>query len=166
MFRQGFSRLWLYLCALLLLLPLLGGCDLPADEPCTADELMHVVDPAPFSTLVDTLTPTLTWRYPDPSCHPDYYRIRIFDRDVTRWPNDFIDHLPTPVFEGVTVADETYFNVPASAGLQPGETYFVEIIRHQSDRLQFQQLLPLGCQHSAQWRLREQVIGNDRPPAL
>lgn len=128
MSRQNMSLRWLSFWALLLILPGLGGCDLPSDEPCTEAELSHVVDPAPFSTVVDTLTPTLTWTYPDPSCHPDHYQITIYDRDVVRWPNDFLRYPPTPIFQGRTVADETYFNVPASAGLQPGETYFVKVV--------------------------------------
>ncbi|MBN2387623.1 MAG: hypothetical protein JXB85_11435 [Anaerolineales bacterium] len=127
MFKPHFLRCWFYFCVLLLVVSALGGCDLPSDEPCTAAELESVIDPAPFYEVVDTLTPVLTWSYPDPSCHPDHYHITIFDQDVARWPNDFSRYPPAPIFEVDTETDDTSFYVPASAGLLPGETYFVEV---------------------------------------
>jgi hypothetical protein len=113
--------------AFCLLMSLLGACSMPSDEPCTAEEIQYVTDPGPFYAVVDTLTPVLTWTYPDPSCHPDHYHITIFDRDINRYPNDFVHYPPVPVFEGETESDGTYYSVPASAGLQPGETYFVKV---------------------------------------
>ncbi len=106
----------------LLLTPLLGGCHLPSDEPCTEAELTWVEDMAPHDRLVDTLTPTLTWNYPDPSCHPDHYHVEIFDQDMvggTFIPASADDY--TPIFSAET--ENLYYNVPASAGLLPGTTY-------------------------------------------
>ncbi|MFH2102783.1 MAG: hypothetical protein ABIJ39_05435 [Chloroflexota bacterium] len=115
-----------FFCAFLITLFLLAGCNLPSDEPCSESELSNVADPAPSgNVVVNTLTPVLTWTYPDPSCYPDHYVVKIYDRDVLRWPNDFLRYPPVPIHEGET--DGPYYNVPASAGLQPGETYFWKV---------------------------------------
>jgi hypothetical protein len=46
---------------------------------CAEDALVaaHAISPSGFE-LVDSLTPTLTWEYPDPSCKPEGYRIEIY----------------------------------------------------------------------------------------
>ena len=111
----------------------LEACNGRSDEPCTEAELESVTDPSPFSTIVNTVMPVLDWVYPDPSCHPDHYTITIFDEDVASWPNDHISDPPVPVFEGRTVADETNFSIPPSAGLLPGETYFVDVRSHTAE---------------------------------
>ncbi|MBN2387624.1 MAG: SH3 domain-containing protein [Anaerolineales bacterium] len=115
-----------FVCALAFLLASLAGCYLPTDEPCTADELTWVADVSPVGAVVDTLTPTLSWSYPDPSCHPDHYLLTLYDQDVIRWPNDYLEHPPVPIHRAQTT--ETDYRIPAEVGLLSGTTYFWEVM--------------------------------------
>jgi len=111
----------IYFPAILLLMAMLGGCNLPSDEPCTESELTYVEDTAPHDTRVNTLTPVLTWRYPDPTCYPGLYHIEIYDQDIIGGTYDHSAGHPSPIHQGQS--DGPYYSVPASAGLQPGKTY-------------------------------------------
>jgi hypothetical protein len=108
------------LITLSFLLSFLWGCSLPEDEPCTAEEMVSPVDASPFDTVVDSLTPTFSWRYPDPSCHPDHYTLSIVNYDSTHPRFD----LPADRLVHYVDVTTTSYTLPAEAGLQPGQTYF------------------------------------------
>jgi hypothetical protein len=95
----------------------LGSCHVPGSVPCEESELTWVEDQDPAGEVVDSLTPVLTWSYPDPTCRPGLYRIRIFDDDLVGDRS----HPPTPIHEVETTV--TSYRVPASVGLQPANTY-------------------------------------------
>ncbi len=116
--RGDFRRLWVLVFLPLLLL--LGGCDLPSDEACTESELTTVVDTAPHDTVVNSLTPVMTWRYPDDTCQPELYHIEIYDEDIIG-PTFDPSLRPEPIHIGQS--EGTYYSVPASASLQPGTSY-------------------------------------------
>jgi hypothetical protein len=122
--KRLYSRL-ACLLAVGLLMSLLGACSLPSDEPCTEDELVLVADLAPQSTVVDTLTPVLTWSYPDPSCQPGLYEISIYDQDIVPEFHGDTHDLPGPIHVGVSYGP--YYSIPASAGLRPGNTYGYQV---------------------------------------
>jgi hypothetical protein len=58
---------------------LLAACNMPGSLPtCPTDELLAPVLVAPpDGGTVSSLSPTLTWAYPDSSCNPEGYRIDL-----------------------------------------------------------------------------------------
>ena len=120
-------------CALscVLLVLLLGACHWSSDRVCDPAEMVSLEDPVPTDEIVDTLTPLLTWRYPDASCHPHHYTIAIFDHDMIRWPNDHAHNPPVPIHEGESYGPA--YAVPASAGLQTGQTYFWRVMQYSTE---------------------------------
>lgn len=97
---------------------LLGGCHLPGGVPCSESELTYVENLAPSNTVVDSLMPVLTWIYPDSSCYPDHYDIKIFARDGAIHQSE---------------SESPNYSVPASAGLQPGHTYWWSVVPNTAD---------------------------------
>ncbi len=56
----------------------LSGCNMPTTTTCPTADLQAVALGSPAMwAIVDTLSPTLTWTYPDPSCNPEGYRIDL-----------------------------------------------------------------------------------------
>jgi hypothetical protein len=110
------------LCAALVILSA-GACrPEPPSTPtpsriCTPEELVRIDDADPSNEIIDTLTPTLQWTYPDPDCHPERYEIRIF----TRWYTEFD-------IEVVGWSSETSFTVPPSQPLQPATHYYYVVV--------------------------------------
>ncbi len=84
---------------------------------CTAEELVAIEDADPRNIIIDTLTPTLHWTYPDPDCRPENYEIRIF----TRWYIEFD-------IEVIGWSNVTSFTVPADQPLQPASHYYYVIV--------------------------------------
>ncbi len=112
---QPFLRSVCFLAMVVLAL-LLGGCSLPGGE-CSADELGRVENLSPSDIVVDSLTPGLTWDYPDTGCTPNHYDIAITHVE-TRYQAE---------------ADSRSYNVPVSAGLQPGHTYWWSVLPNTAD---------------------------------
>ncbi len=64
-----------------------SGCNLPQPTPsptaglpiCDTANLQAVIQTGPDDgAVVNTLTPVLTWQYPDPNCTPEGYRIDLY----------------------------------------------------------------------------------------
>ncbi len=71
------KRIHVFVAGLLLLGLLLPGCA-PAKPTCPTDSLQAVtLTNPPMWGLAGSLTPTLQWTYPDPSCNPEGYRINL-----------------------------------------------------------------------------------------
>jgi hypothetical protein len=112
---------------LLMLLP--AACrpespPLPALTPlpiCAPDELARIAEAAPTDEVIDDLTPTIQWTYPDSTCRPEGYKITLF----TRWWYTF-----EVVLSDSTVGLE--FTVPDDHPLQPA-THYDYVVRAVSE---------------------------------
>jgi len=75
---------WCFPCLLLISAAvLLTSCGAKDDLPlCDPDALLRPEDMLPGGSptnegeIIDTLTPTFSWTYPDPECEPEYYMLK------------------------------------------------------------------------------------------
>ena len=104
-------HIW-FVCLFLGMLALLSGCGLPTCTNWEDLRMPEVLSPEE-AELVDSLTPTLTWDYPDDAtCWPAYFGVQVF----TDWTiNNVILY--------TTTTGET-FVWPADQPLEPGEIYY------------------------------------------
>ena len=123
------KRSFLMACGFVLILLVAGGCYRPSEyQECSDEEITWVVNVSPFDIVVNTLTPTISWSYPDETCVPDHYEISIYDRDVIRSiPREerMRYYADGPVHSVETT--DLFYSVPEGAGLQAGQTYFLTI---------------------------------------
>jgi len=111
---------------LLLLSGAMAAC--AGGDVCGPYDLVSIdsLSPGDLSTegiIIDSLDPEFTWVYPDSSCHPETFRLRI----ATNWA----DYLADPD-EGIDLpGDQTSWSPESS--LQPGTTYIWSVRAYSSD---------------------------------
>jgi hypothetical protein len=109
----GIPKRWFVLAGMILFAVAVVGCGGGGGTVCATGSLQRpdLNTPADFS-VVGSLSPTLSWTYPDASCHPEGYRI---DLSVT---SDFSD----TSLSGGTGNPST--NWGPGSPLQPGTQYW------------------------------------------
>jgi len=109
------------LLALLCLGILLAACEPAGDEPgsCAAEDLVHpdLISPA-HNSVIDDLSPTFQWTYPDYSCLPEDFRLLLATS------GSYYDSGP---ILAETVVSGTASSWDPGVTLAPGDIYFWEV---------------------------------------